>query len=60
MSFKDDPAWQAEVHFERLEKEHDIAMKSLVEFLMKLGCGREEARSIIAEADQMIRYDEEF
>ena len=54
----DNPAWQADVHFERIEREHDIAIESLVAFLIKLGCDRDEALYIIREADEMIENGE--
>ena len=49
------PAWQADTHFARLERQHDIAVESLVKFLIELGADREEALTIIAEADEIIR-----
>ena len=51
------PAWQADTHFARLEKEHDMAVESLVKFLLTLGANREEALNIIAEADEIIRNE---
>ena len=56
--FSSDPALQAEAHFERIEHEHDIAIESLVAFLIKLGCDRDEALHIIREADEMIKNGE--
>ena len=55
---KSNPAWQAEVYFERIEREHDMAIESLVAFLIKLGCDRDEALHIIREADEMIENGE--
>ena len=55
---KSNPAWQADTHFARLERQHDIAVESLVKFLIELGADREEALAIITEADEMIRNGE--
>ena len=52
------PAWQADTHFMQIEKQHDIAVESLVKFLIELGADREEALAIIAEADEIIRNEE--
>ena len=70
MSLEDDLAWQSmmidyglkmkaqQEESDKLEREHDIATESLVEFLIKLGCTREEALSIIEEADRLIESGE--
>ena len=57
---KSNPAWQADTHFARLERQHDIAVESLVKFLIGLGADREEALAIIAEADETIRNNKEL
>ncbi len=51
---KSNPAWQADTHFMQIEKQHNIVIADLVEFLVKLGCDRAEALNIIREADQLI------
>ena len=57
---KSNPAWQADTHFARLERQHDMAVESLVKFLIELGADREEALAIIAEADETIRNNKEL